>query len=204
MAVIVVTFESVTFRLHGVDEIDVRNAQELIGSKLRGLLDDGADDVQQQQQQQHQQQQQQPEGQDDAKADPGADTTAAADAAAPAPAPPPPPPPTIKPPPPSEMPPPSPVPHNPRLAFATLHIITAAAAAFGVPYALWFASLSDPTGIGNGGIVIIMQPLLQVVLLRAATYASWAGVARERWSSAKDAHLAMACRCSPLPLALTQ
>ncbi len=139
----------------------MKNSQELIGSKLAGLLDDVQ---QQQQQQQHYSH---------------AETT---DLALPAPV--------------------SPRAMNAaqhhtvrnRIVALAVHVVMAAAAAWGVPYGLWLALLSSSADSSSAGTVMVLQPLLQVIVLHAASHASWQFAEHERWSTAKHTHVVMACR----------
>jgi hypothetical protein len=136
----------------------VKNSQELIGSKLAGLLEDA----------QQQQQQQQQLGHD-----------AASDLALPAPV--------------------NAAQHHTvrnRVVALVVHVVMAAAAAWGIPYGLWLALLSGSADSSSAATVMILQPLLQVTILHATSHASWLFAEHERWPSAKRTHVVMACRCA--------
>jgi hypothetical protein len=80
------------------------------------------------------------------------------------------------------------------------HVVAAAAAAFAVPYSLWYAALATPNGFGSSSVVLVLQPLLQVLLLRVTAHVSWLFARYESWSSPKQLHVVMAARCVPLTL----
>jgi hypothetical protein len=147
--------------LQGEQLVDIVNAQELISSKLAGLLDDSR--------QKH-------GGDDDEELSSVAVDAVGSAAASPR----------------AVRGTASATRH--RIAGVCAHIIAAAAAAFGIPYGLWFLALADPSGFGSGSIVLILQPLLQVLLLRVAVHVSWLCAERERWSSPKQLHVVLAAR----------
>ena len=125
----------------------MRNAQELIGSKLAGLLEDS-------------QLQQQPQSSDVARANAASDPASPESSATPV----------------------SPranhASHRNKQSYRILalivHILMAAAAALGVPYALWISAASSSAQEATSTTVMILQPLLQVIVLHVAAHASWA------------------------------
>ncbi len=87
-----------------------------------------------------------------------------------------------------------------RIVALAVHVVMAAAAAWGIPYGLWLALLSSSADSSSAGTVMILQPLLQVMVLHAASHASWQFAEHERWSTAKRTHVVMACRCAQAAL----
>jgi hypothetical protein len=148
--------------------VDVKNAQELIASKLSGLFEDS-----------QQQKQQQQQGDDDSQ------TLAVVPSAGAAP---------LSPASPrarsSQL-----RTTRYRIIAAVTHVLLASVAAFGVPYSVWAAAMGDPNGIGSGRAMMIVQPLLQVALLHAAAHLSWSFAYLEGWTNPRHLHVAMAVRC---------